>query len=625
MLLKGQHFSAISRIDNTVAPSPPPPRHFKLVWNRDAPTSKPRPGRPPGPARQQPTPTPKAAKHPTGSPGECSEEGGWSGTPPTPSGREESEVPIRHRRKAVRQFHQEWVSALPWLYLNTDGCMRCYKCENAGRDNSFTNGNPYMQRRAVTEHANLVHVHLGEMPWQVKECRPPPVADAYLRQLESEAQHIKNLLRNVYFLAKSKSPMRLFSSLCHLSELQGLPVNSSYRNSMAARDFALALANAILAQWLPHAQRAHALGLMIDESTTVSSDSALIVYLRFLLNGTVVTKFWKLVRVADGGAQTIFDALVDIFDLDDLDPARVASMGTDGATPMLGHKSGVATRLKAAWNPFLVIIHCICHREALAVSNAYKKSDTAEWFEARLRDILHFFKDSSARKSKLAELQKQFKVASLRMLKLHTVRWLSRGAVAGRIHHSFGPLVQEFREDADSYKRATESGSATSGAIWAFMVSHRFLFLLCCFADILDTMTLLNRCFQARRVSFHNVKTMLDGAKGSLRSCYTSTNIKGGTRVQALRAAMSPVPRNETDCAPSDGSGTTPPATQARYWHAGTAIQFSAEEERCVEQAAISARHHRRPHRIPCHTYVIHGEYLIREWYYLLILHAQEN
>ena len=131
-------------------------------------------------------------------------------------------------------------------------------------------------------------------------------------------------------------------------ERQGLPLGSAYRNGMAAHDFAMALAAAVMDDWLPHARSSPGVGLMIDESSTVSGENALITYLKFLRRGVPQVRFWKLVEMQKADAESLFNALQGIFDEDDLDCSKLYSMSTDGASAMLGHESGVATRLKVS-------------------------------------------------------------------------------------------------------------------------------------------------------------------------------------------------------------------------------------------------------------------------------------
>jgi hypothetical protein len=216
----------------------------------------------------------------------------------------------------------------------------------------------------------------------------------------------------------------------------------------------MALADAVRDQWLPYAQSSKALSIACDESTTCSFEGSLIIYVKFLMHGVATTRFWKLVQVSDGSAATIFEALQRAFLEDDLDTNAVYSMSTDGASAMLGSTSGVATRCKTAWNGAILVVHCIAHREYLAVGDAYASNAEAVYFERQMRDILHYYKDSTVRRSSLCQLQHDLGIKELALLKLHTVRWLSRAGAAARILHNWPALVREFESDTDTAVRA---------------------------------------------------------------------------------------------------------------------------------------------------------------------------
>ena len=53
---------------------------------------------------------------------------------------------------------------------------------------------------------------------------------------------------------------------------------------------------------------------------------------------------------------------------------KVVMLTTDGAAIMLGCRNGVHIKLKE-YTPHLLEFHCVAHREALAVSQAYKSVD----------------------------------------------------------------------------------------------------------------------------------------------------------------------------------------------------------------------------------------------------------
>ena len=80
-------------------------------------------------------------------------------------------------------------------------------------------------------------------------------------------------------------------------------------------------------------------------------------------------------------------------------------LGSDGASVMTGVRSGVSTRLKAD-NLYIVNIHCVAHRLALAAAQAsdkvpYLKNN----FNNTLNNLFYFYENSSVRLSGLNAIQ----------------------------------------------------------------------------------------------------------------------------------------------------------------------------------------------------------------------------
>ena len=67
---------------------------------------------------------------------------------------------------------------------------------------------------------------------------------------------------------------------------------------------------------------------------------------------------------------------------------------TDGAAVMLGCNNGVHIHLKK-YAPHLIEYHCIAHREALAVSQAYKSINFFVRLESILQALYGYFSHSS--------------------------------------------------------------------------------------------------------------------------------------------------------------------------------------------------------------------------------------
>ena len=77
----------------------------------------------------------------------------------------------------------------------------------------------------------------------------------------------------------------------------------------------------------------------------------------------------KIVDLEDGKALTITNAITSYLECSGLGIENMSSFGSDGASVMVGCRSGVATQLSAR-NRQMVSVHCVCHILALASSQA---------------------------------------------------------------------------------------------------------------------------------------------------------------------------------------------------------------------------------------------------------------
>ena len=360
-----------------------------------------------------------------------------------------------------------------------------------------------------------------------------PLVRSFTSQLEGHNVHLRLLFQNVYYLAKKRCPLRHLPDLCHLGMLQGIPLHSSYRNHIAAADMLLCLAASVRATWIPAARASVKLALALDESTSIDMEGMLILYLRYLHFGRPRLRFWKIMSVTDKGAEGIFEKLQQAFEEDDMPVHAVAALSTDGANVMLGCHSGIAARIKAAWNPTALVTHCIAHRGALCAAASSKEHPhpLSEWFERCLRDIIFYFSNSTTRCTALADLQNYLEIDALKMLKLHNVRWLSREACTARLLHNYQALVLEFRMDADAHRPTSEAGTS-AGGIWAYMVSHLFVFCLCAYADILAKLALISRLFQLQVITYTVVTQAVKSLKSYLRATYLESANMGGLHLQ---------------------------------------------------------------------------------------------
>ena len=163
-----------------------------------------------------------------------------------------------------------------------------------------------------------------------------------------------------------------------LQELNGIDMGRMLHSNVVAADICehisqqmrRKLISAIIAAGLP-------ISVLIDESTSLSHKSCLIVYIRCSVDDSVgpVTVFLDLLELSSLSAESIVDSLLSCLNSHGLTQSFLQDhwlgLATDGASVMLGRKAGVYVTLKAKYNQ-LIGWHCLDHRLELSVHDAVK-------------------------------------------------------------------------------------------------------------------------------------------------------------------------------------------------------------------------------------------------------------
>ena len=106
-------------------------------------------------------------------------------------------------------------------------------------------------------------------------------------------------------------------------------------------------------------------GIGIDESTDRATEKHLVMIIRYVSLGICKTEFLKCVRVVDGKAATVYDAVKSVAVEYHFDMRKVVGLGSDGASVMASDLNGVNGLMKRD-NPHIIFLHRVCHRLNLA-------------------------------------------------------------------------------------------------------------------------------------------------------------------------------------------------------------------------------------------------------------------
>ena len=193
-----------------------------------------------------------------------------------------------------------------------------------------------------------------------------------------------------------------------------------------------------------------------------------------------------------GDAETICAALLGRLSRDGVRHEVLMCFGSDGASVMTGIHTGVAARLLRLC-PFLLAVHCILHREALAVTAASNEIDYARvTFFLYIELMGRFFRDSGSRTAlfEQAQLNRNLKVLKLKVSAF--TRWLSHDNTTSVARRRILPLFDALKELGECDAKALGLYYQTSTYAFVGWLLHS--------CDVLPVLASLSGLWQAREL-----------------------------------------------------------------------------------------------------------------------------
>ncbi len=144
---------------------------------------------------------------------------------------------------------------------------------------------------------------------------------------------------------------------------------------------------------IAHLREVLCFGIHLDESTDLSQEKCLLIYVQYmhLTELKPIQKYLGALKVLDGTAIGIVTSVVEYFERIDVDLQKLVVFTSDGAAVMLGKRGGIAELLRQQLElPHLVEFHCVAHREALAVKDAYQKNAFFLKFERQVSELISY-------------------------------------------------------------------------------------------------------------------------------------------------------------------------------------------------------------------------------------------
>lgn len=249
-------------------------------------------------------------------------------------------------------------------------------------------------------------------------------------------------------------------------------------------------------------ERSDFIAVQCDETTDSSNRTQMTFIFRYVLNGIVQERFWKLVNPPGTTAQHLADVIMQ--ELQELkineSPNKLIGQSYDGASVMSGKFGGVQTKIKENY-PAANFIHCYAHQVNLILQKSASQNKQIKLFFANLHSFSSFFGRSPKR---TAVLDKFVKV---RLPKSAPTRWNFNTKCVETVHMYKTDLLNclenilEEEEDANTLNQAQ--------ALKNYLQNEHFLYWLDFFHLIMPHADILFNQLQKRNIDVISVKNYI--------------------------------------------------------------------------------------------------------------------
>ncbi|VDI01683.1 Hypothetical predicted protein [Mytilus galloprovincialis] len=345
--------------------------------------------------------------------------------------------------RPARKLNKKWQENRPWLKFEND-TMTCSVCldyyintnkpgssglQRVRGQNTFITGCTNRKISAVLDHeiSNAHEKAILSMHSKTvtnEEKITSNAGKALLSLKHAEREKLRILFVNTHAIIKNNRPLRDFPWLCKLDILKGLDLGDTYQNQKAALDFMTAIGQASSDKTVKLINSTNFFAFMMDGSTDISGDEQEVLYVRTSVDGKVVEQYLGIGSPKSTSSLDLKEFAVNMFDSCGLDKGKLVAMGSDGASNMVGRRSGLATLLRQEVNDEIINVHCFAHRLELAFRDVLKKEKKYDKLMTLLIGLYYFYMKSYKSKKGLLDTMKALNVDGILPAKVTGTRWL---------------------------------------------------------------------------------------------------------------------------------------------------------------------------------------------------------
>lgn len=317
----------------------------------------------------------------------------------------------------------------------------------------------------------------------------------------------ERIFRSAYKQAKLNRPFYEFETEIDLQICNGLDMGRILHSNVACANIVHHISSemkkGLVNQLLENNAK---FSLTIDESTSLSNKSCLVVYIRTRLEGMKDPHniFLTLIELCDLSAAGILKSMLD--DLKRLGLTEnfiqnnLISFTSDGAAVMLGKKSGLSKLLRDKY-PGILIWHCLNHRLELSVHDSIEEVTGINHFKIFMDKVRSVYSASPKNSRQLEECAKDLHQEILKIGRVLDVRWVASSfRTVKAVWQDYKALHKHFEQASNDYTRDSGDRSVYSGLV-KMLSSASFVHNLALMYDALEELADLSLQLQNSSVN----------------------------------------------------------------------------------------------------------------------------
>uniref|UniRef100_A0A8C4NB63 TTF-type domain-containing protein n=1 Tax=Eptatretus burgeri TaxID=7764 RepID=A0A8C4NB63_EPTBU len=388
--------------------------------------------------------------------------------------RKQDKEQVDKANKRRRLYQPHWEETYLWLeHDEKKDLMFCKWCRkyptlarwgHKGSSKLFVDGCRNYRIESIKHHEKSHHHRECKHEWDYEQRTPQvstptevmdgPVLRTFTNMSDSQTTIYQRLFRTAYFLAKNARPFSDMESLCELQRQKGFDLGDNYQHHKGCKEFVMAISKWLQDTLSDELSDVQFVSVLADGCTDAGVQMQESIFLRYVVDGSPVTRFINLVVLKHCHARGVFSAITSALlnvgvTWESLVNARqsgpsLVSANFDGSIAMQGLKSMVLEKA-----PEAVPIQCVSHKVELSVLDAIERLTPIQDFEYTLKGIFAFYQNSPKKRRELSDIAIMLYRDLAHFSAIKQVRWLAsntRAVVA--VYKNLNVVVQHLEEVA---------------------------------------------------------------------------------------------------------------------------------------------------------------------------------